>query len=53
MVAPAELLPRLPVVITLSERSCKFYDGTYKWDTDGFTDDHGGMYVSWLRMYCT
>lgn len=28
----------------LSERSLKFYDGTYKWNTCGFIDDKGGKY---------
>ncbi|KAJ4384719.1 hypothetical protein N0V86_000321 [Didymella sp. IMI 355093] len=25
----------------ITERSRKFYDGTYQWDSDGFTDEHG------------
>jgi hypothetical protein len=25
-----------------SERSMKFYDGTYRWTSDGFEDDLGG-----------
>jgi hypothetical protein len=30
----------------LSERSRRFYDGTYKWNSDGFIDDQGGK--SWF-----
>jgi hypothetical protein len=30
----------------VSERSRKFYDRTYKWDADGFTDDAGGKCAS-------
>jgi hypothetical protein len=30
----------------LSERSRRFYDGTYKWNSDGFIDDEGGK--SWF-----
>ena len=30
--------------IALTERSRKFYDGTYKWDSEGFTDDDGGKH---------
>lgn len=26
----------------LSERSRKFYDGTYSWNSEGFIDDVGG-----------
>jgi hypothetical protein len=25
----------------ITERSRKFYDGTYKWDSEGFTDETG------------
>jgi hypothetical protein len=32
----------LPANVALSERSQKFYDGTYKWNAEGFTDDNGG-----------
>ena len=32
----------LPGAQSLSNRSRKFYDGTYKWDSDGFVDDKGG-----------
>lgn len=32
----------LPVDIELTERSRKFYDGTYKWDSEGFTGEDGG-----------
>ncbi|USP73289.1 uncharacterized protein yc1106_00563 [Curvularia clavata] len=31
----------LPSSRSLSKRSRKFYDGTYKWDSDGFVDDKG------------
>ncbi|KAH6873122.1 hypothetical protein BKA58DRAFT_161038 [Alternaria rosae] len=31
----------LPNHIALSEHSRRFYDGTYKWDSEGFTDDVG------------
>ncbi|KAF2011757.1 hypothetical protein BU24DRAFT_466433 [Aaosphaeria arxii CBS 175.79] len=30
----------------LSERSMKFYDGTYRWNTDGFEDDTG-VFQAW------
>jgi len=26
----------------LTERSLKFYDGTYKWNGEGFIDEEGG-----------
>ncbi|KAF1839771.1 hypothetical protein BDW02DRAFT_563822 [Decorospora gaudefroyi] len=32
---------RLPPNIAITKRSRKFYDGTYTWDSEGFTDDHG------------
>lgn len=32
----------LPAGVALTERSRKFYDGTYTWDSEGFTDDDGG-----------
>jgi hypothetical protein len=35
----------------LSERSKKFYDGTYKWDTYGFEDERGGR--SNLCLHCS
>ncbi|KAJ8109881.1 hypothetical protein OPT61_g7135 [Boeremia exigua] len=38
MVASARLLP---ADLAISDRSRKFYDGTYTWDSDGFTDEHG------------
>ncbi|KAF1843816.1 uncharacterized protein K460DRAFT_408138 [Cucurbitaria berberidis CBS 394.84] len=31
----------LPVDVALTKRSRKFYDGTYKWNSEGFTDEHG------------
>ncbi|EUC39295.1 hypothetical protein COCCADRAFT_80892, partial [Bipolaris zeicola 26-R-13] len=31
----------LPSADSITERSRKFYDGTYTWDSDGFTDDMG------------
>ncbi|KAF1365148.1 hypothetical protein EJ07DRAFT_171054 [Lizonia empirigonia] len=41
MVAPIELQPHLPADLAITERSRAFYDGTYKWDSVGFTDDKG------------
>ncbi|KZM23800.1 uncharacterized protein EKO05_0009795 [Ascochyta rabiei] len=41
MDATINLQPRLPVDVAISERSRAFYDGRYKWDSDGFTDDQG------------
>jgi hypothetical protein len=35
----------LPANVALTDRSRKFYEGTYKWDSDGFTDDIGGKYT--------
>jgi hypothetical protein len=32
----------LPDDIDISERSRKFYDGTYTFKWDGFVDEHGG-----------
>lgn len=32
----------LPDALALTERSRKFYNGTYTWDSEGFTDDLGG-----------
>ena len=26
----------------LTDRSMKFYDGTYKWDAEDFSDENGG-----------
>lgn len=43
MVIPVALI-HLPADLAITERSRKFYDGTYKWDSDGFTDEHGGKY---------
>lgn len=34
----------LPVEIDISERSRKFYDGTYKITSDGFIDEAGGKH---------
>ncbi|EUC49741.1 hypothetical protein COCMIDRAFT_83840 [Bipolaris oryzae ATCC 44560] len=31
----------LPSADSITERSRKFYDGTYTWDSEGFTDDMG------------
>ncbi|KAL1595637.1 hypothetical protein SLS59_008275 [Nothophoma quercina] len=31
----------LPADLAITERSRKFYDGTYTWDANGFTDEHG------------
>ncbi|KAF3005091.1 hypothetical protein E8E13_009865 [Curvularia kusanoi] len=41
MVDSATSANRLPPDLPISDRSRKFYDGTYKWDSDGFTDEHG------------
>ncbi|KAI4930505.1 uncharacterized protein J4E92_004337 [Alternaria infectoria] len=41
MVGLAAYYTPLPVDVALSEHSRKFYDGTYKWDSEGFTDDAG------------
>ncbi|KAJ4342325.1 hypothetical protein N0V95_006975 [Ascochyta clinopodiicola] len=41
MDATTKLQPLLPDDVTITERSRAFYDGRYKWDSDGFTDDHG------------
>lgn len=44
----------MPNVKDLSNRSRKFYDGTYKWNSDGFVDDKGGkgneneLFVPWI-----
>ena len=40
----------LPVDLAITERSRKFYDGTYTWDANGFTDEHGGKCMLLLRM---
>jgi hypothetical protein len=32
----------LPADLAITERSRRFYDGTYRWDSDGFTDEQGG-----------
>lgn len=45
MVAPTRSQPALPADLEISPRSRKFYDGTYKWDSDGFTDERGGRDV--------
>lgn len=42
MVVPTGSLPCLPNDVAITERSRQFYNGTYKWDSDGFTDEHGG-----------
>ena len=42
MVASAAGAYQLPSNLAITDRSRKFYDGTYKWDSDGFTDDDGG-----------
>jgi hypothetical protein len=41
MVVAASTGP-LPAELAITERSRKFYDGTYQWDLDGFTDELGG-----------
>ncbi|KAJ4412599.1 hypothetical protein N0V91_000357 [Didymella pomorum] len=40
MVVAASTGP-LPAELAITERSRKFYDGTYQWDLDGFTDELG------------
>jgi hypothetical protein len=35
----------LPDDIAISERSRKFYNGTYTLTSDGFADEHGGAYT--------
>ena len=42
MTALVSSIRPLPVDFAITERSRRFYDGTYKWDSDGFTDDNGG-----------
>lgn len=42
MVASAAGAYQLPSDLAITDRSRKFYDGTYTWDSDGFTDEHGG-----------
>ena len=42
MVASAAGAHQLPSNLAITDRSRKFYDGTYTWDSDGFTDEHGG-----------
>jgi hypothetical protein len=41
----------------LTERSLKFYDGTYRWDSDGFEDENGGKFdgpvVTWTSVLTT
>lgn len=32
----------LPSADSITDRSRKFYDGTYTWDSDGFIDGMGG-----------
>lgn len=49
MAAPIELQPHLPADLAITERSRAFYDGTYEWDSVGFTDDKGGKYRSDLE----
>lgn len=34
----------LPPDLAITDRSRKFHDGTYKWDAEGFTDEHGGKW---------
>ncbi|KAH6637475.1 hypothetical protein C7974DRAFT_470394 [Boeremia exigua] len=41
MSAPTASAYRLPDDLAVSDRSRKFYDGTYKWNAQGFTDEHG------------
>ncbi len=32
----------LPHDIAITERSRKFYTDVYEWDSEGYTDEHGG-----------
>ncbi|KAF1923580.1 uncharacterized protein M421DRAFT_9531 [Didymella exigua CBS 183.55] len=41
MTALVATMRPLPADLAITERSRKFYDGTYKWDSDGFYDEHG------------
>ncbi|KAL1799943.1 hypothetical protein ACET3X_000285 [Alternaria dauci] len=41
MVGPATYSTHIPADVALTEHSRKFYDGTYKWDSEGFTDESG------------
>ncbi|KAJ4984759.1 hypothetical protein SVAN01_09717 [Stagonosporopsis vannaccii] len=41
MVTPTPLASGLPANLAIADRSRKFYDGTYDWDSQGFTDEHG------------
>ena len=38
----------------LSDRSLKFYNGTYKWNSEGFEDEKGGTFNSniYLNLDC-
>lgn len=45
MAALVVSLSSLPADLAITARSRKFYDGTYKWDSDGFTDEHGGKCI--------
>ena len=42
----------LPPEIALTERSQKFYDGTFQWDLEGFTDDKGGKLELDVSLHC-
>lgn len=42
----AIVLAYLPADIAITDRSRNFYNGTYKWDAEGFIDEHGGVYSS-------
>lgn len=42
MVASAAGAHQRPSNLAITDRSRKFYDGTYTWDSDGFADEHGG-----------
>jgi len=41
----------LPADLAISDYSRNFYDGTYKWNSEGFTDDNGGK-CSWSACDC-
>lgn len=41
----------LPPDLAITARSRKFYDGTYRWDSDGFTDEHGGKHSELAQSF--
>ncbi|EFQ86032.1 hypothetical protein PTT_18847 [Pyrenophora teres f. teres 0-1] len=47
MTSPISQTTPLPADVAISEYSRKFYDGTYKWTSEGFIDENGGKWDSW------